>query len=945
MSTHPAKGSSLALAFVGAVWASNIPFKLAHPIRSEVVSGTYEVTADISGLPQTAAVEYRTGSLLLAISTKAPFSLSWNTAYVSDGSYSLQATAYDAWGRVLAVDETVVNVRNRDCQVVVNAPDLSKTLNGAISLSVTGRDPRYYPARWNIFVDGTPLGTTWTDNSGLNAVTVRPVLDTAHFVNGKHELHIEIASDYWPKDEKTKVTWHDYRLSLHRMIAINNGHTFMGISANCQHIYLRPRDTARITCRALFTDNKSESCLGVSYSSSNPKVVTVDSLGRLTAGTEEGFAEAKLTSQGRSTTVEVWVKRNSNVPHFSGNGQMLIDYKPGGSLFVVAPFVLQPSDVQDDSNNEAVHRAAVNTLYSGLYPNPRQIAADYDKWKLGYDSSLGASWKWAAAHEYHLYTMGDDIARNIGGEAWWTMNWPFAQRAVQYAMQSLADSGVAIAADIIDEGSMMWGSTPTPPRRIGEPGMFQSVRCHGLRCTVEWPKNPVVPKRFFAGAHFAFTGSRNPNLNTPLSQMFQATEFTDDSFEFIPAGPVEGDFTEMNDPNLEFLWWAGSAGGCPNSPCAPPVPNTALSTIAAWLRSASSHVPISWPALGIAPPVVHNNWAGRDSKISDFMSHYWDSFQAGRTYAWSSGIAERVFWMRNAFYSRQPYVRLDRPQIMLSSISSFYYTKRTPHTAYYHPPEDDLVAPGISAPGAFAEMFTAAAIGNAGVRLYQFEEPRNEENRSRAPLGTNLQTGASPFAHDKDSNEIWKAMGYAATLLTKTLQPFILATRLSSPAAGDNIVTAVRKNEDGVLLLAINGNDWERTVSLDLTPYRTGNEITRYLSGARGIRPALLRDRIKDEVSLLPGEAAIYLFPRVHSTRFLTAVHIPAPALPPGAERAVLHHSIIYSDDLEKEVNGTDCLNGCDVLIDKNLGESFYQFLFVNRDGAVVKRGPVGKLG
>jgi hypothetical protein len=512
---------------------------------------------------------------------------------------------------------------------------------------------------------------------------------------------------------------------------------------------------------------------------------------------------------------------------------------------------------------------------------------------------------------------------------------------VQYAMRSLASSGVAIGADIIDEGSMMWGGTPTPKRRIGEPTMLSSVICGGTTCTVNWPSNPVIPGRFYAGTQFAFTGSVNPNLNTPAGQMFTATNITSNSFDFAPAGSVTGTFTASNDPNLEFLWWAGSAGGCPTTPCNPPVPNTALSTIATWLRSPLPHVAISWPALGVAAPAVHSNWAGKDSTVSDYMSHYWDSHQAGRTYAWGSGITERVRWMHDIFYSRQNYVNFAKPQIILDSISSFMYVKRTVGAAFYNPLLDTLEVPGTMPAAALAGMMVASALGNAAVRLYQFEEPVNEGGRASARIGTEFQTGASPLAGEENSRNIWRAVGYASNLLTKTLQPFILGTAMSSPALGANIVTAARQSATGTLLMAVNGNDWDRSIAVDLRPYRTGSTISRYVVGQTGISTVLVPDVASDNVKLKAGEVGIWLLPISSSTNYVTSNPISAPALPDGATAAILHQAYIYSQDLDCQTSGIDCTRGCNLIADTNLGNVFYQFFFTDNRGKVVSKSAV----
>ncbi len=917
---------------------------LTAPAASANVSGTYAFSVDTSNAPTTASVAYDLGSLRLGVATVAPFGLSWNTGFATDGHYLLLATAYDSTGAVLAQASVPMNVNNHGGYLSIASPDLTQPLSGSVTLSLTGLDPQgYYPARWNIFLDGQQEAIAWTDNAGQNPVSVSQALDTTTVPNGTHELHIEVASDYWPSGQQNNKTFYDHRIGLSYIITTSNGHTLMDLSAGYEHVYLQPGQSLALSCTQLFTDSTTGPCAAPSYSSSDTTIATVSSAGLLTAGTNQGSAMVTLTDSGKSTQVTVWVMNTLAIPHFAGNGQMLLSYQPGVSIFPVSPFALQPTDVQADSSlNTETKRAGVNTLEQGFYQNPRDTTETYSDWQSFYDGNLAPGWAWAANNGYHLYTMGDEVCRNIGNEAWWTLNWPSGQQAVQHAIQSLASSGVAIGIDMIDEGSMMWGATPTPPRKVGEPNMFTSVNCAGTTCTVTWPNNPVNSGRFYAGTSFALTGSVNSNLNTPPGQMFSASNVTDSSFTFVPAGTVNGVSTVANDPNLEFLWWAGSAGGCPTAPCDPPVPNTALSTIATWVRTASPTVPISWPALGIAPVSVQDSWAGKDSQVSDYMSHYWDSFQAGTTYTWGSGVAERVYWMRSLFYQRQPYARLDRPQVILGSISSYFYNKETAGAAYYNPPQDSLVEPGTSPTAVSAEMMTAAAIGTAGVRLYQFENSNDQSTRAGYAVGSQLQTGASPFATgDPKAVAIWKSMGYTANLLTKTLQPFILGVPLSSPALGATIVTAARQGSNGKLFMAVNGTDFGRTLTLNLSAYRTGNSITRYIVGSTRIKTALLADAATDTVTVLAGETVIYLFPNSASTNYLSTVPISAPALPTNAVGAILHQAYIYSQDLDSQTDGTSCTAGCSLMLDSTLGNVFYQFFFVDGNGALVSKSSV----
>lgn len=913
------------------------PMKVIAPRANARASGIYRFSVDISNAPTVDRVEYRLGSWRLGIATAPPYDITWNTGYATDGNYSLEAVAYDATGVVIATARQIFDIQNQGCTLTVNS-DLSSPLHGKVNLSLTGVDPLYFPARWAVFLDGILQNIEWSDNTGQNKSIKNLTIDTTRMSNGKHELHVEVASDFW-SDNRNNKSWHDSRLALHRVISIDNGRHHIAITANLLHVYLKPGQTSSLSCRVLNADASSEPCAAPSYESSNPKVAAVDRLGVLHAQNNEGFANISITNGNQKTEVYVWVRKNLGIPHLAGNGALLARYERDVSLFPIAPFGLDVPEVKNEVIDHEAKRAGVNTLTLGFYLNPRNLKAGISQWISMYDSAIAPQWRWAAQHGYHLYVTGDEIARGIGQEAWWTLNWSYGKTAVQHAMQAVAASGVGIAADIIDEGSMMWGSTPTPPRHAGEPGMFTSINCHENSCAVNWPGNPVKPGRFFAGIQFALTGSKQANLNTPPGQMFTATHISDNGFEFVPGGPVEGVFSASTDPDLEFLWWAGSAGGCPSSPCNPPVPNTALETIASWLRSANPHVPISWPALGVHPPLVHDAWAGRDSKVSDFFSHYWDTLQPGHTYRWSNGVAERSYWLRRAFYSRQPYVDSNKPQIILDSISSYFYRKRTPGN-HFDPLHDDLLNAPSSPATISAGMMTAGALGAAGLRLYQYDSTTNFARRENAPVGTEEQTGASPVSPEDYSHKLWRSMAYAANLLSKTMEPFILGTALSSPALGENIVTAARRSERGTLVMAVNGNDWNRKIAVDLARFRNGSAITRYVVGGSGIQATVITDRPSDTVDLSPGASVLYLIPSSKADQFLTSVAISPPVLPAGASRAFVHQAYIYSEDLDAAYQGQECTNGCKIYIDRQLGNSYYQFSFSNNEGMVIGKGP-----
>jgi hypothetical protein len=832
---------------------------IERPAPGQTVAKIFDFTASTRQPTAIATVEFRIGSKRLGIANSKSARVAWNTGYASDGVYQLQVIGRNADGQELSTAERLFTIDNNGNSLNVVSPDLSPPLSGVVNLSIHGTDKQYYPAIWIVSIDGSDVRHIWTDNEGKNALTVQAAVDTTAFSNGPHELYIGTFSDFW-KTEPSKRSYQNWRSGFNRVVTFENGHTLMEIAANYLHIYLQPGHQTTLKCRRLFTDNKAEPCTSAVYSSSDPTMIMVSPNGTMTAGRKEGFGVVTIMESGKTTNAYVWVRKSLSVPHFSGDGRFLPSYTPGQSLFVIAPFALTARSLEVNARLlSSIKQSGVNTISQGFFSNPRNVKAGYLNWVRSYNDSFARDWAFAKQHGLHILATGDEVCRNIGGEAWWTLNWPWGKSAVQYAAASLARSGVAVGVDMVDEASAMWGATPRPPGRVGAPGSFTSISCSNGRCRVLWPNNPVNPSRFPSGASFASAGSRTPSLNTPPGTMFKATDITSSSFDFTAAGPVNGNFSRKNDPNLEFVWWAGDISGCPSQPCNPPVPNDALIQISGWMHSVYPGVPISWPALGMSPTAVQANWMGKKG-ISDYASHYWIPLRDRHTYTWSQGIQELGYGMAQAFYQRQPFMMLNRPQLLLTSLSGPDYTKNTSGSAYYKPPGDTLNQPGVSGAVVISEMMTAAALGAAGLRPYGFEDPASDVRRVSAPAGSSFQTGANPFSTNPLVRENWRAMSYAARMLTQVMAPYLFGVALNSPAYGQGIVTAARQGRDGRMLMIVNDNDWDRTLTADFRPYTSGHGI-RYRVTPDGINTTSRIHGAGETLTLRPGEAAVYLFP------------------------------------------------------------------------------------
>jgi Bacterial Ig domain len=921
---------------------------ITSPAAGQILSGTWTFSA--SAPPTVATVEFTLGSLRLGVAPAPDFGVSWNTGYAADGSYFLRAIGRDALGNVIAKAEQPFTINNYGDSMVVNSPDLSRPLSGTVLISVTGFDSQYFPAAWPMVLDGVDRGDFYTDTPGAgggkNQNTITINLDTTAVPNGEHELYLSFHSNYWTVDPHQQQ-WYDWRGAYQRVVTIDNGHTLMGVAANYLHVYLRPGEQLRLGCRQLFTDRTRGACVSPSYSSSDSAVVSVSAHGIATAGGREGFATVILTDGGKSAQVYIWVRNRSGVPHFSGDGRVLRSYRPRASTFVVAPFQMGAEALASDPVLLAeAKKAGVNTVTDGFYLPSHGRTDDYVAWQNAFNSVVASKWSWAATNGFHVLATGDDLCRQPGVEGYRALNWPSAPAAVQYAAQSLASSGVGIGIDMVDETDLMWGEQPKPPGRIGASGSFDSVTCSTgsdgtSTCTVEWPSNPLQ----FQSNNFALGGSAAPALNTPAGQLFSAGNVTADSFSFTPASPINGTFDAGTDPGLEFVWWS-NVGGCPSFPCDPLIPNDAITTFRKWIKSATPTVPISWPVLGSASPRQAANWMG-PAGVSDYASQYWVSGGV-HTYRWSQGIAEDAHYMRQTFYNRQPLMMLDRPQLILQNFDGPAYIKETTSGGYFDPPTDILNQPGPTGPTVNAEMMTAAALGAAGERLY-FWEPDGVHIGS--PPGTFIQTGINPTADDWIVRGDWRAMAYAAKPLTTTLAPYVLGRALSSPAYGENIVSAARQGRGARMLMIVNDNDWERTLRINFTPYRYGYNITRYRINSRGIATKVLTDRPGETMTLAAGETVVYLFHASAQVRFTRRIILrPRTFLRylllrsigigiPG--KVVLNYSYIYPDGINDRQQTIDCSNGCVLDLDPNLGDVYYQFTYVDHWNRVLDRSAI----
>ncbi len=137
---------------------------ITNPADGSTVSGTVNVTADASDTQGVTQVEFFVDSVSLGVDTTAPYSVSWNTTTVADGSHAVKAVATDTIGQTGA-DTNTVTVSNTQQSSVLHVGDLdgsaansaSNRWNATVTIFV--HDANHQP------VSGVTVTGNWSNGS------------------------------------------------------------------------------------------------------------------------------------------------------------------------------------------------------------------------------------------------------------------------------------------------------------------------------------------------------------------------------------------------------------------------------------------------------------------------------------------------------------------------------------------------------------------------------------------------------------------------------------------------------------------------------------------------------------------------------------------------------------------------------------------------------------
>ncbi len=175
---NAANAVAMALASGGTTDTTPPTVSISYPGSGATVSGTVSVQASASDNVGVASVSLSVDGSILATDTASPFSFSWNTASLINGTHTLTATAKDAAGNSATSAALTVMVSNSDTTpptVGITSPGAGATVSGTISVQVSASD-NVGVASVSLSIDGVILGTdtsapytfSWNTSSAAN---------------------------------------------------------------------------------------------------------------------------------------------------------------------------------------------------------------------------------------------------------------------------------------------------------------------------------------------------------------------------------------------------------------------------------------------------------------------------------------------------------------------------------------------------------------------------------------------------------------------------------------------------------------------------------------------------------------------------------------------------------------------------------------------------------
>ena len=216
------------------------------PAPSAIVRGTISLQAQASDDVGVTRVEFYVNGALQGTDTTAPYAINWNTTSVADGSYSLQAKAFDAAAKSGSSATVTIKVDNTAPRAFVGVPAHNAVVSGtSVQLSGWATDlSRITSLAFKL--DSQPVALNGSYTYGLHRQDVCDVhpgdpgcpyvgwqayFDSTRFGDGSHSLEV-VATDgagLTVTAQRTFNIKNDFNAPTVSITAPANGSTVKGI--------------------------------------------------------------------------------------------------------------------------------------------------------------------------------------------------------------------------------------------------------------------------------------------------------------------------------------------------------------------------------------------------------------------------------------------------------------------------------------------------------------------------------------------------------------------------------------------------------------------------------------------------------------------------------------------------------------------------------------------
>ncbi len=462
------------------------------PSAGQTISGTaHTLTVTITGIPNIYSVEYDVNGETACVIYAAPWSCIWNTSYVYNNPYnSVAATVRDVLNNTLATSNSVsFTVDNPNWPVAISVCNMTVS---------TATPPTSIWSGTNLTYTLTPTGSNCASNSTAVYIDGEPVsanhIDTTKFDNGTHTVVFTLYDLNAPRANlNISGQWE-------RQINFQNGAAPMELRSDVRDMWLCTTTQTNCPASGAFhplvynTDGTSRAASGLTYSSGNAAVATVNSSGVVTA---VGVGSMQVTITDRSGRVAMpWVHVNTQnlIASFGTDGTFHTSFVAGKSLWISDSFFSQSGFGEHDfpahANFGQAYSSIFNTYEVGIWCQPLTTTcggSNQGAWQAAQTSYVARVQREATSYGLYAIGIGDSAVRQTGDLFTTTRSAPgttWSPSAPEYTARSWMGTRL-IGMRMFDEGNTIWGEWPLAGQlTLGSTLMPGPITCTTRTCTV-----------------------------------------------------------------------------------------------------------------------------------------------------------------------------------------------------------------------------------------------------------------------------------------------------------------------------------------------------------------------------------------------------------------------------------------------------------------------------